>query len=110
MHDVDLLGSHQSPEPGDIPDQPEGIELGLERQPRHGPDARLAGLVLEATTRDQSEEDLVPAGPEATDGVDDRVGTACPPAIGHQMEDDEPALVPHAAGLTGGVARPRSSP
>src|SRR5206468_6328779 len=110
VHDIDALRRHQAPQPPDIAQHPDRGELGLQGEARERLEPRLAGLVLEPAPRDQAEQYAMPAGLESSAELDHRVGASRPPAVGDELEDHEPPVAGHAAGLAPAARAPRTSP
>jgi hypothetical protein len=55
--------------------------------PRHG--ARLARLGLEAIAGDEAGQDAMAPPTQPVDELNDRIGAACPPPIGDELEHGE---------------------
>ena len=90
VHDVHVLVADERPHPQHVAGERPWPEASVHVQPVDHLETRLLRLGLEAIARDQPEQDAVTAGAEAGHEVDDRIGTAGPPAVRGQVQDRQP--------------------
>ncbi len=94
---VHALGAHDGPYATEVGHRVDRVAPDLEGEPGQRLEAGLARFLLEAVARDQAEQDVVPAGPQAGEQADHGLGTARPPAIGHEVQHGQRPARAHAS-------------
>src|SRR5262245_49580672 len=95
VNEVDALRADQPAESEDITEHAARLHLRLERQPAEWLEAGVASLGFELPARDDAEQDAMAARAQPARELDHGVGTAGPPPVGGELENDERPIGVH---------------